>query len=141
MEKLDSYQKYLFRVEGRGLSRLIENIAISVNMALLQSQRILEDNASLELPRVNPGPDQVLFLILFADIHFYLVSVDNIRKSIDRLDKALEGRLTDLKNSYREFFDSIQELIHSGDPIVIETAQLCLRRLSSQPDLTTGGKV
>lgn len=32
---------------------------------------------------------------------------------------------------YRELFDSIQELIHSGDPIVIETAQLCLRRLSS----------
>jgi AAA family ATP:ADP antiporter len=32
---------------------------------------------------------------------------------------------------YREFIDSIQKLIHSGDPIVIETAQLCLRRLSS----------
>lgn len=42
---------------------------------------------------------------------------------------------------YREFFDFIQELIHFGDPIVIETAQLCLRRLSSQPDLTTEGKV
>jgi hypothetical protein len=106
MEKLDSYQKYLFRVEERELSRLIENIETSVNMALLQSQRILEDNASFELPRVNPGPDQVLFLMLFADIHFYLVSVDNIRKSIDRLDKALKGRLADLKNSYREFFDS-----------------------------------
>lgn len=33
---------------------------------------------------------------------------------------------------YREFFDSIQELIHSGNPIVFETAQLCLLRLSSR---------
>jgi AAA family ATP:ADP antiporter len=38
---------------------------------------------------------------------------------------------------YRELFDSIHELIHSSDPIVTETAQLCLRRFSSQPDLTT----
>ncbi|MGD9344214.1 MAG: Npt1/Npt2 family nucleotide transporter [Candidatus Aminicenantes bacterium] len=42
---------------------------------------------------------------------------------------------------YKECYDSIQELIHSDDPIVRETAQLYLRRLSTQPDLTTEGKV
>jgi AAA family ATP:ADP antiporter len=43
--------------------------------------------------------------------------------------------------NYRQFYDAIQEFIHSSDPIVSETAQLYLRRLRSQPDLTTEGQV
>ncbi len=106
MEKLTKYQKYIFRIDDRNLSRQIENIEININMALLQSERILEDNASIDLPRVSPGPDQALFLKLFSDIHFYLVSVDNIRKSIDRLDKTLDGKLEEIKSYYEDFFNS-----------------------------------
>ena len=106
MEKLTKYQKYIFRITDRNLSRLIENIEININMALLQSERILEDNASIDLPRVTPGPDQVLFLKLFSDIHFYLVSVDNARKSIDRLNEVLNGNLDEIKSTYEEFFNS-----------------------------------
>lgn len=105
MEKLNTYKKYLARIEDRNLSRLIKNIEISLNMALLQSERIVEDNTAIDLPRVSPGPDPVLFLKLFADIHFLLVSIDNIRKSFDRLNKALFGKLEEIKKEYKTFFE------------------------------------
>jgi AAA family ATP:ADP antiporter len=67
-------------------------------------------------------------------------SIQSLLSSHDNWLKACTIYLNAALN-YREFYDSIQELIHSSDPIVSETAQLYLRRLSSQPDLTTEGKV
>ncbi len=106
MEKLNSYQKYTFRVENRNMSRLIENVEIGINMALIQSERIVAGNASIELPRVSPGPDTFLFLKLFTDIHFYLVSVANIKKFIGKLNRALDDTLDDINKDYRNFFDT-----------------------------------
>ena len=58
-------------------------------------------------------------------------SIQSLLLSHDNWLKACTIYLIATLN-YREFFDSIQELIHSDDPIVAETAQLCLHRLSSQ---------
>jgi AAA family ATP:ADP antiporter len=58
-----------------------------------------------------------------------LESIQSLLLSHDNWLKACTIYLMATLN-YREFFDPIQELIHSGDPIVIETAQLYLRRLS-----------
>ncbi|MFH1672302.1 MAG: hypothetical protein ABIF87_02585, partial [Pseudomonadota bacterium] len=115
MEKLNSYQKYASRIENRIISRLIENIEVGVNMALIQSERILADNAAIEMPRVSPAPDAFLYLKLFADIHFYLVSVANIRKSIGKLDKALGNKLDDINKDYGDFFDAAKAVRNSQE--------------------------
>ena len=106
MEKLNRYQKYTFRVENRKISRLIDNIEIGVNMALIQSERIVADKAAIELPKVSPGSDTFLFLKMFADIHFYLVSVANIKKAIDKLDGIIGNKLVDINEDYGDFFKS-----------------------------------
>jgi AAA family ATP:ADP antiporter len=69
-----------------------------------------------------------------------LESIQSLLVSDDNWLKACTIYLNAALN-YREFYDSIQELIHSSDPIVRETAQLYLHRLKSQRDLTTEGKV
>jgi AAA family ATP:ADP antiporter len=69
-----------------------------------------------------------------------LECIRSLLSSYDNWLKACTIYLSAALN-YREFFDSIEELIHSSDPIVSETAQLYVRRLSSSPDLTSEGKV
>lgn len=69
-----------------------------------------------------------------------LASIQSLLSSYDNWLKACTIYLVATLD-YREFFDAIRELTHSGDPIVSETAQLYLRRLSSHSNLTTGGKV
>jgi AAA family ATP:ADP antiporter len=69
-----------------------------------------------------------------------LESIRSLLSSHDNWLKACAIYLSAALN-YREFFDMIQELIHSSNPIVSETAQLYFRRLSSNSDLTTEGKV
>jgi AAA family ATP:ADP antiporter len=69
-----------------------------------------------------------------------LECIRSLLSSYDNWLKACTIYLSAALN-YREFFDSIKELIHSSDPIVSETAQLYVRRLSSSPDLTREGKV
>ncbi len=57
-------------------------------------------------------------------------SIQSLLSSHDNWLKACAIYLNAALNN-REFYDSIQELIHSNDPIVSETAQLYLHRLSS----------
>jgi AAA family ATP:ADP antiporter len=59
-----------------------------------------------------------------------LESIQSLLLSHDNWLKACAIYLNAALNN-REFYDSIQELIHSNDPIVSETAQLYLHRLSS----------
>ncbi len=61
-----------------------------------------------------------------------LESLQSLLLSHDNWLKACTIYLNAALN-YREFYDSIQELIHSSDPIVRETAQLYLHRLSLNP--------
>jgi AAA family ATP:ADP antiporter len=69
-----------------------------------------------------------------------LESIQSLLSSHDNWLKACTIYLSAALN-YKEFFDLIQELTYSSDPIVSETAQLYFRRLSSNSDLTTEGKV
>jgi hypothetical protein len=112
MERLDRYNAIRARVKklgehGQIASNLIYLLERHINMALLASQRIAEDDAALSIPRATAGPDPFAFFSLYADIHFYLVAVDNVRKVLDRLNthinKTLNKTLKDVLKPYHHF--------------------------------------
>ena len=119
MERLDRYVAIRVRAKKHGeqgqiASNLVYLLERYINMALLALQRIMEDNAALDIPRATPGPDPFAFFSLFADIHFYLVAVDNVRKVLERLsthlDKTLRKTLNDVLKPYRHFLNCAQSI-------------------------------
>ena len=101
MERLSRYGKFLVKEKDKETYRLIELVEANTNMALLQTQRIAEDNMAFHIPRDTPGPDPIAIFNLFADVHFFLISVDNTRKSIDKLNLHLSHTLKQVIQKYK----------------------------------------
>ena len=110
MERLARYSKFQLTEKRKDVCRLIELVEINFNMALLQAQRIAEDKEATDFPRATPGLDSVAIFNLFADIHFFLVSADNVRKALDKLNRRFDGALNHVLKKYKFFFEPVRAI-------------------------------
>jgi hypothetical protein len=109
VELQERYYRFRRGLADNETRRLIELVEMHINMALIQNERIAEDRAEINSPSYRPE-NRAAFVALFADIHFFLVAADDIRKCVDRLNPRLNGELKTVMKKYRFFFDAVQEM-------------------------------
>ena len=94
-------------------------------MALLQAHRIAADKAMAELPSYAQGPN-ISFYDLWADIHFFLISVGNVKKLLEEPDKHFDN---DFKNVLKAMTDKYRSFLKDAYTIrgTYEHLHSCLR--------------
>jgi hypothetical protein len=107
-ELLETYSRFRNQVADHETARLIEAVQMNINTALIQCGRIAEGQQFI---RSQPRADRVAFLTLFADIHFFVIVADDIRKCLDKLRLRLNGaHLKPITKKYKYFFDAVKEM-------------------------------
>lgn len=104
---LEKYSRFRRAAADHETYRLIQMVEININTALLQCQRISEDYTFLSR---QPAANRGAFLTLFADIHFFVVATDDIRKCLETLRARLGGDLKQISKQYRTFFKAVTDM-------------------------------